>query len=263
MDVKAALWSLAAILMASPGARPPEGTPREPPAIHLLKPLFGSGGLPADGVTCASWRFGVETNNVRGWRTVPRSCEGYVGHYMLGDRYRQDSAVVTAAAAAYVEGLQLPGDGMDVWIFDIDETVLSNLPYYAHHGFGVEPYNATSFNAWVDKGIAPALPESLKLYHKLLPLGIKIVFLTGRSEERRNVTITNLKRAGYRTWEKLLLKGEGVNGTAMAFKTGEREKLEEQGYRIVGNIGDQWSDILGKPEGARTFKLPDPLYYIS
>ncbi|CAL9102071.1 unnamed protein product [Musa textilis] len=263
MDVKAALWSLAAILMASPGARPPERTPREPPVIHLLKPLFGSGGLPADGVTCASWRFGVETNNVRGWRTVPRSCEGYVGHYMLGDRYRQDSAVVTAEAKAYAEGLQLPGDGMDVWIFDIDETVLSNLPYYAHHGFGVEPYNATSFNEWVDKGIAPALPESLKLYRKLLSLGIKIVFLTGRSEERRNVTITNLKWAGFRTWEKLLLKGEGVNGTAMAFKTGEREKLEEQGYRIVGNIGDQWSDILGKPAGARTFKLPDPVYYIS
>ncbi|KAE8802877.1 Stem 28 kDa glycoprotein [Hordeum vulgare] len=25
---------------------------------------------------------------------------------------------------------------MEVWVFDIDETTLSNLPYYAKHGFG-------------------------------------------------------------------------------------------------------------------------------
>ncbi|WOK92535.1 hypothetical protein Cni_G01226 [Canna indica] len=173
MDVKAALLSLAAMFMTAPAAWPPAGTlhhqnPREPlVSIHLLRPLSGSGGRPADGVTCASWQFGVETNNVRGWTTVPRSCEGYVGHYMLGDRYRQDSAVVAAEAAAYAEGRQLGSDGKDVWIFDIDETSLSNLPYYARHGFGVEPYNATSFNEWVDLGTAPALPESLKLYRKL------------------------------------------------------------------------------------------------
>jgi hypothetical protein len=39
--------------------------------------------------------------------------------------------------------------------------------------------------------------------------------------------------------------------------------LEEEGYRIIGNIGDQWSDILGTSTGSRTFKLPDPLYYIA
>ncbi|WOK92534.1 acid phosphatase 1-like [Canna indica] len=47
------------------------------------------------------------------------------------------------------------------------------------------------------------------------------------------------------------------------FKSSERAKLVESGLRIVGNIGDQWSDILGSPEGDRTFKLPDPMYYIS
>ncbi|KAI3908753.1 hypothetical protein MKW98_029303 [Papaver atlanticum] len=30
--------------------------------------------------------------------------------------------------------------------FDISETILSNVPYYAKHGFGVQPYNDTSFN---------------------------------------------------------------------------------------------------------------------
>ena len=58
-------------------------------------------------------------------------------------------------------------------------------------------------------------------------------------------------------------RGSSVTGTAVAYKSNERKKLEQSGYRIVGNIGDQWSDILGTNVGNRTFKLPDPMYYIS
>ena len=72
--------------------------------------------------------------------------------------------------------------------------------------FRVEPYNGTLFNEWVDTGKGPALPESLRLYKKLLSLGFKIVFLTGRQEVRRKITVTNLKEAGYHTWEKLILR---------------------------------------------------------
>lgn len=67
-------------------------------------------------------------------------------------------------------------------------------------------YNSTTFNAWVFEGTAPALPESLKLYKKLLKLGVKVVFITGRGEDQRTVTTANLKKAGYHTWEKLVLK---------------------------------------------------------
>lgn len=51
--------------------------------------------------------------------------------------------------------------------------------------------------------------------------------------------------------------------TAVVYKSSERKNLEESGYRIIGNIGDQWSDLLGTNVGNRTFKLPDPMYYIS
>ncbi|KAI4973364.1 hypothetical protein ZWY2020_035625 [Hordeum vulgare] len=37
---------------------------------------------------------------------------------------------------AYVDSLKLACNGKEVWVFDIDETTLSNLPYYAKHGFG-------------------------------------------------------------------------------------------------------------------------------
>lgn len=70
----------------------------------------------------------------------------------------------------------------------------------------MEPYNETQFNEWVALGAAPALPESLKLYKKLLSLGIKVVFLTGRSEVVREITARNLKKVGYYSWEKLIFR---------------------------------------------------------
>ncbi|KAG2728921.1 hypothetical protein I3843_01G221800 [Carya illinoinensis] len=232
--------------------------------IHLLQPKSGSWGLHVPNVSCLSWRLGVETHNIIGWSTVPKECEGYVGHYMLGYQYRSDSKVVANQALLYAQSLDLAGDGKDVWIFDVDETTLSNLPYYAEHGFGAEPYNSTLFNAWVLEGKAFALPESLNLYEKLLSLGIKVVFITGRGESQRNVTTTNLKNVGYHTWEKLILKSSSYTGvTSLVYKSSERKKLEKKGYRIVGNMGDQWTDILGHQAGNRTFKLPDPMYYIS
>uniref|UniRef100_A0ACD6ABA1 Uncharacterized protein n=1 Tax=Avena sativa TaxID=4498 RepID=A0ACD6ABA1_AVESA len=235
------------------------------PLIHALRPLRGGSGrelASRGGVACDSWALGVEAHNVRGWKTVPANCEGYVGHYMLGSHYRRDSEVVVDQALAYAETLRLAGNGKEVWVFDIDETTLSNLPYYANHGFGTKPFNATSFNAYVLEGSAPALPETKRLYGKLLSIGVKPVFLTGRTEDQRAVTVANLRRQGFSGWMSLLLKQPGFKGSAVAYKSGERQKLQDAGYVIVGNIGDQWSDILGAPEGARTFKLPDPMYYI-
>ncbi|TVU17103.1 hypothetical protein EJB05_16222, partial [Eragrostis curvula] len=234
------------------------------PVIHALRPRLGSGRQLSStaGISCDSWRLAVEAYNKRDWKTVPAECESYVGHYMLGDQYHRDSRVVVDEAVAYAESLKLAGNGKEVWVFDIDETSLSNLPYYATHGFGSRPYNATSFTEYVLKGNAPALPETLRLFKKLVALGIKPVFLTGRTEDQRAITVQNLFRQGYSGWAKLLLKPLGVKVTSIAYKSGERQKIQDAGYVIVGNIGDQWSDILGAPEGARTFKLPDPMYYI-
>ncbi|KAI9107861.1 hypothetical protein K1719_021197 [Acacia pycnantha] len=230
-----------------------------------LKSGPGSEGATVQGITCASWRLAVEAHNIIEWSTVPEQCENYVGNYMLGQQYRQDSKAVNREAYLWVRNISLPRDGRNIWIFDIDETSLSNLPYYAENGFGVEPYNSTQFNEWVEKGAAPALPETQKLYNKLLNLGIKIVFLTGRPISQTEVTAENLKKAGYHTYHKLIHKNttEYSGTTAVVYKSTERGKLEKEGYTIIGNIGDQWSDILGTSPGIRTFKLPDPMYYIS
>jgi hypothetical protein len=53
-----------------------------------------------------------------------------------------------------------------------------------------------------------------------------------------------------------------LGSSVVPYKSGERQKLVDAGYRIVGNMGDQWSDLIGAPEGDRTFKVPDPMYYV-
>ncbi|KAK3028890.1 hypothetical protein RJ639_039899 [Escallonia herrerae] len=233
--------------------------------VHLLRPQSGAAGKHIHGVNCLSWRLAVETNSLQKWTLVPEACEQYVGHYMLGRQYRDDCNAVGEAAAEYAKSLKLAGDGKDIWVFDIDETTLSNLPYYARTdvAFGAMAYNGTKFNEWVATGKAPAVPGALKLYKKLVLLGFKIVFLSGTLKTYREVRITNLKEAGYHTWEKLILKQVGDKGTAVAYKSAKRGELEKAGYRILGNMGDQWSDLLGTHVGNRTFKVPDPMYYIS
>ncbi|MCD7449334.1 hypothetical protein HAX54_051275 [Datura stramonium] len=44
------------------------------------------------------------------------------------------------------------------------------------------------------------------------------------------------------------------SGSAVEFKSSKRTELVKAGYRIVGNMGDQWTDLIGENPGSRTFK---------
>ncbi|KAL8458409.1 hypothetical protein ACS0TY_035238 [Phlomoides rotata] len=178
--------------------------------IQQLQPRFGTGGHRVEGLDCQSWRLVVETNNLKGWKLVPESCEDYIGKYMLGKcenkkHYRDDCKVVANAAIEYAYGVVLAPDGRDVWVFVIDETMLSNTPYYARTDvlFGALPYNDTTFNEWVAEGAAPPVPAIRRLYKTVLSLGFKTVFLTGTEERFKDIRIINLNKAGYYNWEKL------------------------------------------------------------
>ena len=86
---------------------------------------------------CTSWRFAAETNNLAPWSTIPAECADYVKDYVLGKAYVADLERVSEEASVFASTVDFSaGDGKDAWIFDIDETLLSNLPYYIDHGFG-------------------------------------------------------------------------------------------------------------------------------
>ncbi|CAM8995345.1 unnamed protein product [Rhodiola kirilowii] len=85
---------------------------------------------------CTSWRFAVEANNVSPWKTIPEECVDYVKEYLTGRGYVMDLERVSKEALLFARSVEVNEDGKDVWIFDIDETLLSNLPYYTEHGYG-------------------------------------------------------------------------------------------------------------------------------
>ncbi|KAL8049944.1 hypothetical protein ABFX02_06G051400 [Erythranthe guttata] len=216
-----------------------------------------------DELQCTSWRVAGEANNLNPWRTIPEECIDYVKEYIKGKGYEFDLVRVSKIAGAFATSVNLSNDGRDAWIFDIDETLLSNLPYYAAHGYGLEIFDSAKFDEWVETGNAPAIESSLNLYNEVLRLGFKAILLTGRSERHRSITVENLSKAGFCDWEKLILRSTEDHGkTAKEYKSEKRNELVEEGYRILGNSGDQWSDLLGSSVSERSFKLSNPMYYI-
>jgi HAD superfamily, subfamily IIIB (Acid phosphatase) len=90
----------------------------------------------SDNLYCDSWRLSVETNNAGKWTTLPTKCIAYVAAYMVGEKYISDSDIAAHDSLTFAKALTLSGDGKDAWIFDVDETLLSNAPYYAANGWG-------------------------------------------------------------------------------------------------------------------------------
>lgn len=70
----------------------------------------------------------------------------------------------------------------------------------------MEVFDHTKFDKWVEKGVAPAIAPSLKLYEKVKDLGYKVILLTGRRENHRVITIENLINAGFNNWDALILR---------------------------------------------------------
>lgn len=89
---------------------------------------------------CTSWRFAVEANNLSPWKIIPQECADYVRQYITGGAYKMEIDRVSTEAGAFAESMKLGEDGKDVWIFDVDETLLSNLPYYSQHGYGYDSH---------------------------------------------------------------------------------------------------------------------------
>ncbi|WJX86206.1 hypothetical protein P8452_68549 [Trifolium repens] len=217
-----------------------------------------------DGRFCLSWRLAVETNNELPWRTVPNQCSQYVEDYLIHGQYERDLELIMEQALNYVNGIPLIGDGMDAWILDVDDTCISNIYYYKTKNYGCVPYDPPAFRAWAVKGWCTAIPPVLRLFNKLIDNGFKVILLTGRDKETLyQATIDNLHNQGFIGYDQLIMRTATYKGqSAVMYKSNIRKQLEDEGYRIWGNVGDQWSDLQGNSSGNRTFKLPNPMYFV-
>jgi acid phosphatase len=146
-----------------------------------------------------------------------------------------------------------------VVIFDVDETALDNYELAKQMGFG---YVYDLNKKWNAEMKAPAIKQVKELYDYLLLKGSKIIFLTGRNFPEYKVTYENLIRDGYTQFDTLITQiGDETKMKAVDFKSAKRIWLTEQGYEIVGTVGDQWSDLEGECHGIQV-KIPNYLYLI-
>lgn len=86
---------------------------------------------------CESWRMNVELHNIRNFDVVPEECVQYIEKYMKSTQYKVDFERTIDECRVYVNTkCGLKKDGLEAWIFDVDETLLSTVPYYKKNGFG-------------------------------------------------------------------------------------------------------------------------------
>jgi len=142
-------------------------------------------------------------------------------------------------------------------VLDIDETSLSNYTQLEANNFsnagGALIVAATQTNQ-------PAIAPTLDLYRQARAAGISVFAITGRPTLVQSLTLQNLANAGYTDLQGVFFKPSG--DATIPFKSGQRAALEQTGYRIVANVGDQESDLAGG-HADRSFKLPNPFYFIS
>jgi acid phosphatase len=144
-------------------------------------------------------------------------------------------------------------------VFDIDETALSNYQIIKEMGYG---YVSSVWNEWVHSAEAPAIEEVKNLYDTLVAKGADIIFITGRKDIDYDVSLSNLKEAGYTEFDTLITRSPSeYKMTALEYKSNKRRELIEKGYEIIGSVGDQWSDLEGGYCIVKV-KVPNYLYYI-
>jgi predicted secreted acid phosphatase len=141
-------------------------------------------------------------------------------------------------------------------VFDVDDTSLSN-----YECLKAVDFDRTGAGCGAD-GDLPAIPQTLDLYRWARGRGVTVLFVTGRSDELRAVTRSNLRSEGYSGRLRLRMRPEDQPRRLRdGWKARTRRAIQRRGHRIVVNLGDQLSDLDGG-SALRRIKLPNPMYVI-
>lgn len=215
-----------------------------PPAAPVLPSVPGpadSGVRLADGTTLANL-------------AVPKA--KIVAYHESGAWERQIDEIASEARVQL--DAQLENARRPAIVLDVDDTALSTFAVQKEMGFGWLP---AVWKEWVETAGAPAHPGVLALYEHAVERGVAVFFITGRRESLRDATERQLRAAGYQRWVHLDLKPDDDDeASTTPYKSARRRAIEAQGFEILINVGDQWSDLEGGAARA-WFKIPNPMYY--
>ena len=190
--------------------------------------------------------------------------------YKCFGAYDRDVAKVLAEAKVFVEqrATRAAADEKLAIVLDIDETSVSNWKNLAADDFGffqlgactLQPKEPCGFDKWISDQTPDPIPPTRDLFDAAKAKNIKVFFISARREDQRDDTVKHLTATGYKDWDDLILKKPSDPPSTAAFKTAARAAIENN-FRIIANVGDQDSDLSGG-HAERTFKVPNPFYYI-
>jgi hypothetical protein len=176
-------------------------------------------------------------------------------------------------------------------VLDVDDTTLATWNYELYSNWDFNPATNGQF---VTDQLFPAVPGMVEMVETAAADGYAIFYLTGRPLAQEAPTLGNLTSdrigvdAGYPaptpaspTEDGLFTKppvgsypdylnkpefcadaiARNVSCPTIRYKSGVRAHIESLGWDIVGNFGDQFSDLEGG-FASRTFKLPNPNYFL-
>jgi predicted secreted acid phosphatase len=189
-------------------------------------------------------------------------------HYYDSGAYLTDLQLAAGPAIAWINEEAPRAD--PAVVFDIDETALSNWEAIKANDFGRVidgpcnelPQGPCGWRAWDLRAQSTVIPPTMDIYETAKDRGAAIFFITGRDETQRAATERNLQAAGYTDYTQLIMEPPGAHYVSAAdFKAPQRAQIEQQGYTIIANVGDQPSDLEGG-FSQRTYLLPNPFYRI-
>ena len=162
--------------------------------------------------------------------------------------------------------------GKKAIVLDVDDTSLSTYNYEIETTF---VYNPTSNANYIATKTMPAVFGMNTLASWAKKQGYTVFYITGRPEAQRSYTSANLAAVGFPAADvsHLFLKNSAAppsyltcgtptyTCTTIQYKSQTRAYLESQGYDIVANFGDQYSDLSGG-YADKTYKIPNPMYFL-
>ena len=165
-------------------------------------------------------------------------------------------------------------------IVDVDETVLDNTPYGARNVRDNKGFNDASWNDWVQSRAARPVPGALEFARAASARGVTLYYISNRLAEFNEVTVQNLRKAGFPLADDSQFLGLGtvVEGCqSKGSDKGCRRQLVGRTHRVLMQFGDQIGDMVtvvantpaGREQavrpylgwvGERWFVLPNPSY---
>lgn len=245
--------------------------------------LYGAGAATAGPSTANSthepYNIGVLTKDIDAYYGTALDANG-VYQASPTSPYAKDLADIDAAARRYIDKAarkaQKKGEKPAV-VFDIDDTLLLSLDYEKKTNY---TYNDATWKAYVNRADRPAVFGSPELVRYAASKGVAVFYNSGLGEAQRTAAVDNLKKVGADVnldAGHMFLKDKANppayladcatpgtwTCTTVQYKSGTRRHIEDDlGYEIIANFGDQYSDLQGG-YADRTYKLPNPTYFVS